>query len=36
MVDALAKLRDMSEKRAAPALQRLHLLLQEVQGWAAL
>ena len=34
MTDALVKLRDMSEKRVAPALQRLYLLLQEGQGWA--
>ena len=36
MCDALTRLRDLSEKRVAPACQRLHLLLQEVQGWAAL
>ncbi|CDO71553.1 hypothetical protein BN946_scf184911.g23 [Trametes cinnabarina] len=36
MTEALTKLRDFSEKRVAPACQRLRLLLQEVQGWAAL
>ena len=36
MTDALVKLRDLSEQRAAPALQRLNLLLQEVQGWGML
>ncbi|KAI0655069.1 anaphase-promoting complex, cyclosome, subunit 4-domain-containing protein [Cubamyces menziesii] len=36
MVEALTRLRDFSEKRVAPACQRLRLLLQEVQGWAAL
>ncbi|KAI1797865.1 anaphase-promoting complex, cyclosome, subunit 4-domain-containing protein [Ganoderma leucocontextum] len=36
MTDALVRLRDLAEKRVAPACQRLHLLLQEVQGWAAL
>lgn len=36
MVEGLTKLRDLAEKRVAPACQRLRLLLQEVQGWAAL
>lgn len=36
MTDALVRIRDLAEKRVAPACQRLHLLLQEVQGWAAL
>ncbi|KAI0825146.1 anaphase-promoting complex, cyclosome, subunit 4-domain-containing protein [Trametes gibbosa] len=36
MTEALTSLRDMAEKRIAPACQRLRLLLQEVQGWAAL
>ncbi|KAI0651841.1 anaphase-promoting complex, cyclosome, subunit 4-domain-containing protein [Trametes meyenii] len=36
VVDALTRLRDLSEKRVAPGCQRLRLLLQEVQGWAAL
>ncbi|KAI0757002.1 anaphase-promoting complex, cyclosome, subunit 4-domain-containing protein [Daedaleopsis nitida] len=36
MCDTLIRLRDLSEKRVAPACQRLHLLLQDVQGWAAL
>lgn len=36
MTEALVKLRDLAEKRVAPACQRLRLLLQEVQGWAAL
>ncbi|KAJ3010595.1 hypothetical protein NUW54_g2431 [Trametes sanguinea] len=36
MIEALTKLRDFSEKRVAPACQRLRLLLQEMQGWAAL
>ncbi|KAL6309999.1 anaphase-promoting complex, cyclosome, subunit 4-domain-containing protein [Sparassis latifolia] len=36
MVDALIKLRDCSEKRVAPACQRLHLLLEEVHGWSQL
>ncbi|KAH9944395.1 anaphase-promoting complex, cyclosome, subunit 4-domain-containing protein [Epithele typhae] len=36
MTEALVKLRDMAEQRVAPAVQRLHLLLQEVQGWATL
>ncbi len=36
MCEALIRLRDLSEKRAAPACQRLHLVLQDMQGWAAL
>ncbi|KAJ2920191.1 hypothetical protein MD484_g211, partial [Candolleomyces efflorescens] len=33
MSDALIKLRDYSEKRLVPACQRLHLVLEELQGW---
>ncbi|CAK5280536.1 unnamed protein product [Mycena citricolor] len=36
MTEALVKLRDFSEKRLAPALQRLHLVLEEVHGWSLL
>ncbi|KAJ7293596.1 anaphase-promoting complex, cyclosome, subunit 4-domain-containing protein [Mycena rebaudengoi] len=36
VVDALVKLRDFSEKRVAPACQRLHLILEEVSGWSQL
>ncbi|KAG6902868.1 hypothetical protein C0995_010037 [Termitomyces sp. Mi166 len=36
MTEALVKLRDYSEKRIAPACQRLHLVLEEIQGWAQL
>ena len=36
MCEALLRLRDLSEKRVAPACQRLHLVLQDMQGWAAL
>ncbi|KAG6911951.1 hypothetical protein DXG01_000199 [Tephrocybe rancida] len=36
MTEALIKLRDYSEKRIAPACQRLHLVLEELQGWAQL
>ncbi|KAG6899924.1 hypothetical protein C0993_005314 [Termitomyces sp. T159_Od127] len=36
MTEALAKLRDYSEKRITPACQRLHLVLEEIQGWAQL
>ncbi|KDQ63736.1 hypothetical protein JAAARDRAFT_203134 [Jaapia argillacea MUCL 33604] len=36
VVEALTKLRDYSEKRLAPACQRLHLILEEVQGWSRL
>ncbi|KAH9486913.1 hypothetical protein JR316_0000979 [Psilocybe cubensis] len=34
--EAFIKLRDYSEKRIAPALQRLHIVLEEVQGWSNL
>ncbi|PPQ64387.1 hypothetical protein CVT26_002094 [Gymnopilus dilepis] len=34
--DALVKLRDYSEKRIAPALQRLILVLDELHGWSKL
>ncbi|KAI5124653.1 hypothetical protein M0805_004261 [Coniferiporia weirii] len=34
--EALLKLRDYSEKRVAPACQRLHLLLEELRGWSLL
>lgn len=33
MSDALIKLRDYSEKRLVPACQRLHIVLEELQGW---
>ncbi|KAG6851048.1 hypothetical protein H0H93_002940 [Arthromyces matolae] len=36
MTDALAKMRDYSEQRITPACQRLHIILEEVQGWAQL
>ena len=36
VTDALQKLRDFSSQRVAPAFQRIHVLLQEVQGWAQL
>lgn len=36
MTEALVKLRDFSEKKVAPAYQRLHLVLEELQGWAKL
>ncbi|CCM01973.1 uncharacterized protein FIBRA_04046 [Fibroporia radiculosa] len=36
MVDALTKLRDLSEKNIASACQRLHILLEEVFGWSLL
>ncbi|KAI0793487.1 anaphase-promoting complex, cyclosome, subunit 4-domain-containing protein [Abortiporus biennis] len=36
VTEALMKLRDYSEKRFAPACQRLHLVLQELQGWSQL
>ncbi|KAG6879286.1 hypothetical protein C0992_003890 [Termitomyces sp. T32_za158] len=36
MTEALVKLRDHSEKRITPACQRLHLVLEEIQGWAQL
>ncbi|KIY71613.1 hypothetical protein CYLTODRAFT_418678 [Cylindrobasidium torrendii FP15055 ss-10] len=34
--DALLQLRDWSEKRMAPACQRLHLILEELLGWSEL
>ncbi|KAF9044704.1 hypothetical protein BDZ89DRAFT_1155514 [Hymenopellis radicata] len=34
MTEALIKLRDFSEKRIAPACQRIHLVLEEIQGWS--
>ncbi|EIN13727.1 hypothetical protein PUNSTDRAFT_59241 [Punctularia strigosozonata HHB-11173 SS5] len=34
--DALIKLRDHAERRVGPAFQRLHVVLEEVQGWALL
>jgi anaphase-promoting complex subunit 4 len=36
VTDALVKLRDFSEKRVAPACQRLHLVLEELHGWSLL
>ncbi|PFH54494.1 hypothetical protein AMATHDRAFT_134140 [Amanita thiersii Skay4041] len=36
MAETLAKLRDFSEKRVAPACQRLHLVLEELHGWSHL
>ncbi|KAF9015181.1 anaphase-promoting complex, cyclosome, subunit 4-domain-containing protein [Cyathus striatus] len=36
MTEALTKLRDYSEKRVSPACQRLHLVLEELRGWALL
>ncbi|KAJ3575641.1 hypothetical protein NP233_g977 [Leucocoprinus birnbaumii] len=36
MTEALGKLRDYTEKQLAPALQRLHLILEEIQGWSLL
>ncbi|KAJ7630959.1 anaphase-promoting complex, cyclosome, subunit 4-domain-containing protein [Roridomyces roridus] len=36
VTEALVKLRDFSEKRVAPACQRLHLVLEEVFGWSQL
>lgn len=36
IVEALVKLRDLSEKKVAPACQRLHILLEEVHGWSQL
>nr|GAT44205.1 DEAD-domain-containing protein [Mycena chlorophos] len=36
MTEALTKLRDYSEKRVVSACQRLHLVLEEVLGWALL
>ncbi|KAK2461900.1 hypothetical protein APHAL10511_006363 [Amanita phalloides] len=34
MTETLSKLRDFSEKRIAPACQRLHLVLEELHGWS--
>ncbi|KAF8807426.1 hypothetical protein BYT27DRAFT_7099450 [Phlegmacium glaucopus] len=34
--ESLIKLRDFAEKRVAPACQRLHLVMEEIQGWAKL
>ncbi|KAF7436837.1 hypothetical protein PC9H_003670 [Pleurotus ostreatus] len=34
--ETLIKLRDFSEKRVTPAFQRLHLVLEEVEGWSLL
>ncbi|KAF9466261.1 anaphase-promoting complex, cyclosome, subunit 4-domain-containing protein [Collybia nuda] len=34
--EGLIKLRDFSEKRLAPAFQRLYLVMEELQGWAQL
>lgn len=34
--EALVHLRDFSEKRLAPACQRLHVVLEELQGWSHL
>ncbi|KZS92983.1 hypothetical protein SISNIDRAFT_92439 [Sistotremastrum niveocremeum HHB9708] len=36
ITDALRKLRDLSEKCAQMACQRIHLLLEEVKGWSLL
>ncbi|TFK30461.1 hypothetical protein FA15DRAFT_676805 [Coprinopsis marcescibilis] len=36
MSDALIKLRDHSDKRLAQAFQRVHVVLQELQGWQQL
>lgn len=34
MTEALVKLRDFGERRCAPALQRLFLVIDELVGWA--
>ncbi|KAG1750010.1 anaphase-promoting complex, cyclosome, subunit 4-domain-containing protein [Suillus paluster] len=34
VTDALVKLRDFSTLRLVPALQRLHIILEEVRGWS--
>jgi anaphase-promoting complex subunit 4 len=34
--EALLKVRDYAEKRVVPAAHRLHLMMEEVQGWAQL
>ncbi|KAF4623938.1 hypothetical protein D9613_001828 [Agrocybe pediades] len=36
VTEALIKLRDFAEKRVSSALQRLHVVLEELQGWARL
>lgn len=36
LTEALVRLRDFAEKRLAPACQRLHLVLEELQGWSYL
>lgn len=36
VMEALVKLRDYSEKRVAPACQRLHLILEDLHGWSLL
>ncbi|KAL1737184.1 anaphase-promoting complex, cyclosome, subunit 4-domain-containing protein [Schizophyllum commune] len=36
VTEALTKLRDTSERRIAPACQRLHLIMEEVLGWSQL
>ncbi|KAJ3754331.1 anaphase-promoting complex, cyclosome, subunit 4-domain-containing protein [Lentinula raphanica] len=36
VTDALVKLRDYSQRRLVPACERLHLVLEEVRGWASL
>ncbi|EKM52609.1 uncharacterized protein PHACADRAFT_261151 [Phanerochaete carnosa HHB-10118-sp] len=36
VVDALFKFRDYANRRVARAFQRMHILLQEVQGWVQL
>jgi anaphase-promoting complex subunit 4 len=34
VTDALIKLREFSTLRLVPALQRLHIIFEEVQGWS--
>jgi len=34
MTEVLVKLRDFGERRCAPALQRLFLVVDELVGWA--
>ena len=36
MADALIKLRDHTDKRLVPAFQRLHLVLEELNGWQSM
>ncbi|PCH33624.1 hypothetical protein WOLCODRAFT_93867 [Wolfiporia cocos MD-104 SS10] len=36
MIEALIKLRDSAEKRVALACQRIHVLMEEMLGWASL